>query len=641
MDAPTPTPEHSALLVVEIGFDHTHCTLIDLVDQSYRLVARASAPSTYGAPHNDPTRAIRTALHEIETLASRELLRGDDLITPQNEAGNGVDAVVGTTSVGGPLSVAIVGLSQHASVRSATHAARSTYTTVLEPIALDAGGAHLGRQLAGMAQLRPEVIIVAGGTEGGAVSPTQRLAHLVDLLVKHGANKPFVIYAGNSAAAEQLKATLGEDATLEVTDNLQPSVKQTRLEPTRSVLRGYFRDRYIANVPGSDELKKLRVGRMGSVAEDQGLMVRFLHSRYERNVLSINVDGMTATALLASQRHYSEAIFGRLGHRLSAVEVLRIRGAANITRWLPFEINEADLHNRLLNRAIRPRQVAADLDDLLLDYALLREAAYTAYTTLREERPAAPYDFVIAGGAFAQAPRPGLAALALLDALQPTTQDSPQAISLYLDRYSLLAASGALAYLDTDAAACLLEMDALNNQPLGTVIVPRGDLTTGKKIVDVELTPTQGSAVTRTVHAGEIVRLPLARGKRATLRIKPVSGIAIGDNQPGEEVLSNEAEIAGNALGVIIDARPRPLALPANLPERREVLLRWFNALDALPPSTTFAAPAASEAADAAPTEGISVEPIDVLVTRPDDVQSLREGLVMQPQPKRGLFRRK
>jgi len=188
--------------------------------------------------------------------------------------------------------------------------------------------------------------------------------------------------------------------------------------------------------------------------------------------------------------------------------------------------------------------------------------------------------------------------------------------------------------------------------------VPRGELTPGKKIADVELKPVKGQAITRTVNAGEIVRLPLARGKRATLRIQPVGGIAIGPNKPGTEVLSDEAAISGSALGVIIDARPRPLALPEDITQRREMLLRWFQSLDALPPINAFAPAPPAESAAPVATNGSQtevklpvLEPMTAPVEEPavpvgalsggEDVAALREGLVVQPPQKRGFFRRK
>lgn len=643
-------PEHGALLVAEIGVDQTIVTLVDIVDQTYRLVSRATSPSSFGPPTNDPTVAILAALRQIETLTSRELLRGDDLIYPQDEAGNGVDGVVTTTSAVGPLPVVVVGLAQQASVRSATHAARSTYTNLLATLALDESASRLGEHVIALAHLKPELIIIAGGLEQSTVSPSLRLAHIVGLLAQHSQQPPYVIFAGNSAAAEQVQQKIGSAARLEVTENLLVEQKLARIEPTRSLLRRYYRENYTTALPGADRLKKLRNKRLGSVVEDQGVMVRFLAQRFGRNVLAVSTTAESTACLLASDGHYSEAIFGRLGLRDGALEVLRTRGAASIQRWLPFEIDSEALHNRLLNRVLRPRQAPTDLDDLLLDYALLREALSVAYQALRDERPQAQYDLVIASGALAEAPRPGLAALVLLDALQPTSQDSALAINFYLDRFSLLAASGALAHIDADAAACLLEMDAINNLPLATVIVPRGELVSGKKVAEIELTPTQGSPIQRTVHAGEVVRLPLARGKRATLRIRPVSGVAVGQNQPGTEVLSDEAAIAGSALGVIFDARPRPLTLPEDLSQRRELLLRWCEALDALPPAKAFAPSA--EAANGSHANGASqtaeqvADPVPAVVansvlTSSTDVATLREELLTEQKPKRGFFRRK
>lgn len=645
-------PEHGALLVAEIGLDQTVVTLIDVVDQTYRLVARAAIASSFDPPANDPTVAILAGLRQIEEMTSRELLRGDDLIYPQNEAGDGVDGVVATTSAVGPLPVAVIGLAQHASVRSALHAARSTYTNVLTTLALDAGGNKLGEHVTALAQLKPELIIIAGGLEQGAVSPSLRLAHIVGLLARHGEEAPHVIFAGNSAAAEQVRQKIGDAAQLDVTDNLLLQQNIARIEPTRSLLRRYYREKYVTTLPGADRLKTLRVQRVGSVVEDQGLMVRFLAEHFGRNVLALSTTADATSCLLSSDGHYSEAIFGRLGLRDGALEVLKARGVANIQRWLPFEIESEALHNRLLNRVLRPRQMPTDLDDLLLDYALLRESLSVAYQALRDERPQAQYDLVIAGGALADAPRPGLAALALLDALQPSSQDSALAINFYLDRFSLLAASGALAHINVDAAACLLEMDAINNMPLATVIVPRGELVAGKQVAEIELTPTHGAPVLRTVNAGEIVRLPLSRGKRATLRIRPAGVIAIGQNKAGTEVLSDEAAIAGSALGVIFDARPRPLALPEDAAQRRELLLSWCTALDALPPTKAFA-PSIETTVNGSFANGTSHTPEDAAdplpavvangapLTTVTDVAALREELVVDQKPKRGFFRRK
>lgn len=636
-------PEYGALMVADIGVDQTHVALIDLVDQTYRLVAQASAPSSWAPPTSDPMVAIHAALRQIESTTGRQLLQDGRLIVPQNEAGDGVDALVATTDAAGALPIAVAGLAQHESVKYALHAARSTYTQLVDSIALEEGGHALGRHLPVLRAGRPAVILLAGGHEQGATSAGRRLARLLGLYAEYAEEAPLIVFAGNSAAAEAVRTQIGTAARLEQTDNLLPRPQQPRIEPTRALLRRLYREQVVAHLPGAERLTALGCRRLGSRAEDQGLITRFLGERYQRNVLTVDAGSQTTACLLMSEGHYSEAIFGRLGTRLGSLQVLREVGAEAITRWLPFALDARALETRLLNRALRPRQLPSDLDDLLLDAALLREAISLAYRALRDERPRAPIDLVIAAGLPAEVLRPGLAALVLLDALQPAGNDGDLAINLYLDQFGLLAAGGALAHIDADAAACVVEQDLLNNAPLATVIVPRGTITPGKQVAEVELQVLGGETLTQTVHGGAIVRLPLARGKRGTLRIRPAAGIAIGQNRAGYEVISDEAAIAGSTLGVIIDARPRPLTLPTEQEERRTWLLRWMQALDALPPLPVApppAGPASQPAPNGHPTPAPNEEDAPADGTA-HDVESLREELLAEPPRKRGWFRRR
>ena len=71
------------------------------------------------------------------------------------------------------------------------------------------------------------------------------------------------------------------------------------------------------------------------------------------------------------------------------------------------------------------------------------------------------------------------------------------------------------------------------------------------------LLPVLGVPVTLQVLHGEIRRLPLAAGRRATLRLRPARGVRIGANEPGAEVQSDVAALHGSTLGIVIDARGR------------------------------------------------------------------------------------
>jgi hypothetical protein len=202
---------------------------------------------------------------------------------------------------------------------------------------------------------------------------------------------------------------------------------------------------------------------------------------------------------------------------------------------------------------------------------------------------------VVAGGVLARSPHPAYAALTLLDTLLSDEHRSHFAIDLYLDHFSLLATSGALAHINPDAAVCLLERDGLSNGPLATVVLPHGDLVAGRLALQVELTPVGGEPEWIEVQGGSIARIALPRGRRGTLRIRPAGGVRIGPNAPGAEVLSDEAAISGSALGVIVDARPRPLSLPPVPAERAALLREWLDALGAPPPRVATSVPVAAE----------------------------------------------
>jgi hypothetical protein len=85
------------------------------------------------------------------------------------------------------------------------------------------------------------------------------------------------------------------------------------------------------------------------------------------------------------------------------------------------------------------------------------------------------------------------------------------------------------------------------------------------------------SAVVRVKDSGGVVEERVARG---SFLLVPTTG-AVEIVMPGTTVRPS-AEHLG--LGVVIDARGRPLTLPPRDAERIPTLARWYAALDVLPP---------------------------------------------------------
>src|SRR6185295_3625292 len=153
------------------------------------------------------------------------------------------------------------------------------------------------------------------------------------------------------------------------------------------------------------------------------------------------------------------------------------------------------------------------------------------------------------------------------------------AVELHLDTLGLLGACGALAFVDPSSALMLLERDLLSNTPLATCVVALGGGRVGETAIEAELVTVSGGARRVTVRHGQIGCLGLPPGQKGTLTLRPAGGVRIGLNAPGKEVASRLAAIGGSALGVIIDARGRPLRLPDAPIERQQLLWDWLTAL--------------------------------------------------------------
>jgi hypothetical protein len=661
-----------AVLIADIGSAITRVTLVDAVEGEARMLGQAEVLSSVELPAEDAGAAVLEAAALVAEQTGRLLLDGDTLRMPQDSERNGVDSVVVVTSAAGPLALVIAAVSSDISARSAAHAARATYSSILQVVTLnesDRGergfdNAWIERQVQTLVGLRPDVVLIAGGLEGGAEDPLARLAHIVGLaLGATGAPRDTpprpVIFAGNSAARERVVEALSGRAAPVVVENLRPALEQERLEPARRELNRIYTERMLARVPGLPALRRLARGHVHTGTEADGLATRFIAARYQRDVLTLDIGSASTAAYLASQGRYSPAVLGGIGSGYGLGGVLAARGPAAIARWLPFAISEAELTHRLLNRLLRPLTFAVTGDDVLIEQAVAREALSMALEALWDERPGAPYTMVVArGGVLAHAPHPGYAALTILDALQPGADDSVLATMLHLDTLGLWTAAGALAYADADAAMTLFERDVLRNTPLATCVATLGGGRPGEPAVEAELRVVGGDSATITVCHGQIGRLPLPPGRKAQLVLRPAPGVRIGRNPPGAEVPSDLAAVTGSALGVIIDARGRPLRLPDDPAARRQAIWDALVALGAVqgPPAASAAVPeapatplAASPAEEAAPAPApagprrISLSPPPAPAA-PDAISSdlarLRETVEEAPA-KKGFFRRK
>jgi hypothetical protein len=110
---------------------------------------------------------------------------------------------------------------------------------------------------------------------------------------------------------------------------------------------------------------------------------------------------------------------------------------------------------------------------------------------------------------------------------------------------------------------------------MGTVVSVIASANYGETVVRAKLTYADGTEVRADVKFGGLEIIPLPSGQTARLTLSPLRRADAGLG-PGR---SGVATVTGGALGVVIDARGRPLNLPSDPVRRRELMKRWSHAV--------------------------------------------------------------
>ncbi len=590
--------------MTDCGSTSTKAILIERRDGQYRLVARGEAPTTVEAPWEDVTRGVRNAIAEVGEVTGRRLLdpHSGGLITP-SRGDEGVDLFLSTSSAGGGLQMLVVGVVRNMTAESAERAALGAGAIVTEVIAFnDHRRPH--EQIERIRHLRPDMILLSGAVDGGSTSHVVKLAELVAAAEPRprlgGGGRLPLIYAGNVAAREEVSSALGECVDLVLTENLRPILERENLGPARARIHEVFLEHVMARAPGYAQLMDLCDSPIVPTPAAVGDMVKRIAAEEGCDVLAVDIGGATTDIFSMFDGQFNRTVSANLGMSYSVANVLRAAGLPGVMRWVPLHLEERELRDRLLNKMIRPTTVPQLLEELVLEQAVAREALRLAFQQHRgfasglkgvhrahgmgDAFHQAGPDATLAdmmrlgliigsGGVLSHAPRRAQAALMLIDAFQPEG-----VTRLAVDSVFMLPQLGVLANVHAEAARQVLRNDCLVR--LGTCVAPVGPaVRAGCAVASVQLTERDGPRREIRLGAGELVRVPLAAGAQAHLCVRPARGFDAGAG-PGAVL---ETDVDGGEVGVILDARGRPIALAADEPGRLAQLRRWHAALDLYP----------------------------------------------------------
>ncbi len=578
------TKTTESILCVDVGSLWTRAALIDQVDGLYSFVACGEARTTVDPPTPNVMVGVQNAVWDIQQACDRPVVSTSPdgevrVLVPEDESGEGVDVFLSTTSAFFPLKVVLFGESS-ADVSAALAGVRATYAHVVGTFS---GGQH-GRwgelNVADVIQIvdreRPEVLFFVAVDAPAFTSTAQEFLNTLELIntLYDVRERPTVVLVGQNTLLGHLFPPV-EETNLVQKVTLAPNEEATaivgRLFDTFNEL---LHERRLARIPGFGALQAWSEAQVQPTATAQARAMEWLARQVERRIVLLDIGAENSQIVATDARFFRSLVHPGEGLGFSLLRLIEKVGLEAVYRWTPGLMPERDLHSLLVHRSWYPYVRPATRDALWLEQAVARaiaqqlivDLAPTLPETFRDQAGNLLCDYVIGTGAVIRhAPQPAQALLMLLDALQPAG-----VVHLLRDRLGLLPALGMLSQSEPDAVGDLLSQDVLES--LGTVVVLSGQMAPGKEVLRFRMRYPDGGTYTVTVEAGRLYREYLPPGVQLDLELRPARKVDIGLG-PGEPA---RVQVTGGTVGLVIDARGRPLPTQASLVEQRRQVHEWL-----------------------------------------------------------------
>ena len=591
-----PTEEMQFIIATDVGSTTTKARLFHKKDGEWRFFVAGEAPTTVEAPYEDVTMGVQNAVREIEELTGHMLLApGGGMIIPY-DGEKGVDLYCTTSSAGGGLQMMVSGLIKSMTAASANRAALGAGAIVMDVIARD-DGRQTYQKIRRIRNLRPDMILMAGGTDGGASQHVMEIAELI----KAAEPKPRlgvsyqlpIVYAGNKDLRPQIEELLKEGFALDMVDNIRPVLELENTEPARRAVHELFMEHVMSHAPGYNRLMKWTDIDIMPTPAGEGMAIQLIANTFKQNVMGVGLGGATTNVYSIVDGRFVRSVSANLGMSYSVTNVMKEAGIENIMRWIPFDLDEEEVASRLMNKMIRPTTIPQTLEDLIVEHSVAREAlrlglkhhrsiatrlkgiqVQRTISDMFEQALAESYiDMMIidicagTGGLLSHAPRRVQSMLILTDAW--LTEGITRMMQ---DSVFMMPHLGVLSTVYREAAWNIFDKDCLVR--LGTSIAAKGQDKFGELVMDIDITMPNGETLNEQMMLGDLKLIKLGADEEAKVLVKPAKQYDIGAG-PGHDL---EATVQGGVAGLLLDARGRPLYFPKEDSKRKELLLSWFKA---------------------------------------------------------------
>ena len=371
------------IAIADIGSTTTKLLLL----KDSEILCREESATTVEYPQADVNIGFHRTMNLIQQKIGKKI---------------GYDKFLFSSSAGGGLQVIAIGITNTYTAKSAYKLAMGAGAIVVETLAFDDGRSPYER-LNSLNKHRPDLILFAGGFEGGAMNQIVEMAEVIiqsDIHPKFEVAKLPLIYAGNSHALPFIEKSLNKKFLLKVVPNINPQPNIENFAPARNAIIETFINHVISAAPGYTELmQEADLSPLPTPIAVERFLSIYSKMKNE-NIFAFDVGGATTDCYSVTPNSVERTVAANLGMTYSLPYVIRTCGIKKIMRYLKKKYNKDDILNFIGNRYTRPTTISVTKKELEIEEAVARNVISEAYHQHRQLVKSIHYDLIICSGGF-------------------------------------------------------------------------------------------------------------------------------------------------------------------------------------------------------------------------------------------------
>lgn len=515
------------ILITDIGSTTTKVLLIEKTSDHWCFRSQVNVPTTVEKPDEDVKIGFLKAIRLLQQELNIQLLSPDG--TPSVPC-------LATSSAGGGLQILVFGLSTLDTGKAAEMTAYGAGGVILRTFTIDDRVPAIDKMRL-IRELHPDMILMAGGIDGGNIASVVRLAEILSLADPTPkfiqTEKIPLVFCGNIHARDFVSNVLEHNFDVHLVDNIRPVDRKLNTGPAKEKIHQLFMENVMERAPGYAGLKSWMSGDILPTPRGVENILRIYGEKSRCHVVAVDMGGATTDIFSNINGSCLRTVAANIGMSYSISNIVATAGIDAVMAHLPQNYPENDVRDYLANKMLNPTYVPGHESEIQVEQAAAIEGirlAWRQHLEMNADRvgtgimekclgmknrdpdlevfraklsdhafQVSDIDVLIGSGGVFSFNRSREQVIGMLvDAFKPAG-----VTRLAVDTGFKSPHMGVLSTIDPELAYDLFTSECL--QEIGMVLAPTGKMKPGKKVLTLI---DRERSRELTVHGNEIVYLP-------------------------------------------------------------------------------------------------------------------------------------